>query len=550
MDSAGILHQRLQRYFEYCDYYRVPPLPSAVLAFRLPVQTLSVDRKLNPLVGPATLLPVFELLSYDSTITVLDLRSVGLGDSGFVALAEVLLSNSSIAELNVSYNELSESGASIFFKALEKSKVQRLYLRGNNLGIAGAASLSRVIRRTRHLSYIDVSNCGLRVHGVHLLTDALLQRAQARMAKRLAQEASVVGASGAWMPTPQVSSSPREEVGNGEDAFAWALKLPRGVGGGRSSLTGLGWLWGEPQHLLVTADYTLRTDWGSLDSALRSSGLHPLRTRGRNASYSPPRSNAGSSGVRGGGNSSSSSSGASVAGTVSVASVGGSMSNSSRSSLRRRGGGRAATAANQSTEPAPRVDAVGQRAAHELPVIAEGAVESPGVNSHVIRPGDTAAHVDRHDAQPETNAGTHTAQPRHSGSFSAGRDPGRGFGLDGAEVIGPATRFLLSGEQPTLTPAGGGSQVGRYWQHHSGQAAPAQPLLAASGAGFRAHLPVDGHIVEDSQRRRASLGFLSHAAGGNAQAAERDAAAISAGDDRLDIEIKVRQVLGFCHDLT
>lgn len=193
---------------------------------------------------------------------MLDIQGARLGDAGAYALAAVVTANTTLTELNASYNDITEVGAAVLCKALERSHLQRLYLRGNCIGVGGATALSRVIRRTRHLCYIDVSNCSLRVRGVHALTDALIQRAQARMAKRLLQEAGAM-AGGAW----------GFDAGGGpQTPFLAHAHVPAASnGGGSREAAGFGWLLGDPQHLLVTQNSTLRTDWGSLAAALRSS---------------------------------------------------------------------------------------------------------------------------------------------------------------------------------------------------------------------------------------------------------------------------------------
>ena len=276
-------HLRLVRYFEFCDYYRVKPLSEAVLAFRFPVQSLRVRLPADS--GPTALLPVFELLCYDNHITALDLQGARLGDAGAFALAAVVTANATLLELNVSYNDITDAGATVLCRALERSHLQRLSLRGNHIGVGGAAALSRVIRRTRHLAYIDVSNCALRVRGVHALTDALIQRAQARVARRLLHEAGIaaaaewggVAAAELGVATPHVALPPA------------ALAAAAAAGSTRKA-AGFGWLWGDPQHLLVTHGATVKTDWGSLSAALSASLRRAARGGGvGGGDFSPSR---------------------------------------------------------------------------------------------------------------------------------------------------------------------------------------------------------------------------------------------------------------------
>ena len=75
---------------------------------------------------------------------------------------------------------------------LEHNKtVQKLLLRGNRIGVAGATALSRVICTTVSLSYLDVCNNSLRVYGVQQLLTALQVRRKARQQWREQERAMV-----------------------------------------------------------------------------------------------------------------------------------------------------------------------------------------------------------------------------------------------------------------------------------------------------------------------------------------------------------------------
>jgi hypothetical protein len=86
---------------------------------------------------------------------VLDLQSTRLGDHGFVALAEVLLNNSTLVELNVSHNDLTEAGAPAFFRALERSRLQV----GSALQIAVSIRMHVRSLTIDHLCLCSASTC-------------------------------------------------------------------------------------------------------------------------------------------------------------------------------------------------------------------------------------------------------------------------------------------------------------------------------------------------------------------------------------------------------
>lgn len=157
----------------------------------------------------------------------------------------------------------------MLLKAVGKcASLQRLYLRSNRIGVTGAAALATVLRRTRCLSYVDVSANFLTTTGVRLVTQALLQRAQARLERRTRARA------GGGAATPSTAVAP---AGSGGAARSSA-SASAGAGGGSSSSTtrhlapgrGWGWLFGDASELIVTTNSIVRTNWASgvVDSAV------------------------------------------------------------------------------------------------------------------------------------------------------------------------------------------------------------------------------------------------------------------------------------------
>lgn len=181
-------------YVQYCQSFRAPPCQEALALFR----HTSVTR----FVAPADftlrdLLPLAEVLAFDNVLTHLDFSGVTkpMGDLAAHALAAMLNQNRTIESLNLSYQNLGPEGITMICKALEKSKsLVSLRLRGNNAGPEGASPIARLIKRNLcRLRYVDVSNNGLAISGVHTITAAL----KARAAEILRLQASSSAAAGA-----------------------------------------------------------------------------------------------------------------------------------------------------------------------------------------------------------------------------------------------------------------------------------------------------------------------------------------------------------------
>ena len=261
--------KRLARYFEWCAFYQTKPVSEVAVAFRLHVVCLELPQSMTPL----DLLPLAEMLKYDNVILTLDAHRARLGNAGCYVLADALLHNTTLGELNLNFNDIGDHGASALARGLERNHaLQRVLLRGNRISTAGAAALAKLLRRTRALCYLDLSNNLLRVRGVHELTHALVERAQARLSKRLAAsaaaEASAAAAAAAVSTTSGAEAEGRLRRGkqqrppplSGGPALILPPATPR-------SGSGLGWLWGGPEDLVVTNDSVVRTDWGSFASS-------------------------------------------------------------------------------------------------------------------------------------------------------------------------------------------------------------------------------------------------------------------------------------------
>lgn len=242
---------RMQRYFEWCDVLRARPVPEAAVAFRYAsVKTLTLRDPLPPL----DLAAICEMLKFDNVIHTLDCDDVVLGDHGAHVLADLLPIASHLREVRLSRCGFSGvGGAAILRSAAQAPALQRLSLRGNPLGLAGATALAKVLRRTRTLAYIDVSHCALQRAGVNELTRALIFRAQRRLDRTRRQQLNAAGHAGA-APVGQDAGG-RARAASSEDVEHPSAALTSG------GVTVWGLLFGDVSELVVTTDATVRTIW-------------------------------------------------------------------------------------------------------------------------------------------------------------------------------------------------------------------------------------------------------------------------------------------------
>ncbi|XP_059817027.1 NACHT, LRR and PYD domains-containing protein 3-like [Hypanus sabinus] len=108
-------------------------------------------------------------------IQKLQLRDVGLTDSGAEDLVSALSTNPSLTELNLSGNELGDSGVKLVSAALRnpECKIQKLWLGNVGLTDSGAEDLVSALNTNPSLTELDLSSNKLGDSGVKLVSAAL-----------------------------------------------------------------------------------------------------------------------------------------------------------------------------------------------------------------------------------------------------------------------------------------------------------------------------------------------------------------------------------------
>ncbi|MEE6497280.1 hypothetical protein FKM82_002691 [Ascaphus truei] len=106
--------------------------------------------------------------------TNLRLSSNGLGDRGAAALAEALITNSSLTTLDLQSNSISNQGLSSLTRGLSCNRgLKHLNLRENSVSIEGARALAEALRRNRTLTHLDLTANLLHDEGIEALAGAL-----------------------------------------------------------------------------------------------------------------------------------------------------------------------------------------------------------------------------------------------------------------------------------------------------------------------------------------------------------------------------------------
>ena len=113
-------------------------------------------------------------LAVNSSLTNLNLKSTGIGNSGAAFISQALKDNSSLTDLNLNENGIDASGAASLAEALEgNSSLAILDLRWNSFRTSGAVVLSRALEANSSLTFLDLSYNLIGSTGVASLSQAL-----------------------------------------------------------------------------------------------------------------------------------------------------------------------------------------------------------------------------------------------------------------------------------------------------------------------------------------------------------------------------------------
>ena len=115
-----------------------------------------------------------QALSVNTSLTYLDLSSNKIYNSGAASLSQALSVNSSLTYLDLSSNEICDSGAASLSQALSvNTSLTYLDLSSNKIYNSGAASLSQALSVNSSLTYLDLSSNRILHSGAASLSQAL-----------------------------------------------------------------------------------------------------------------------------------------------------------------------------------------------------------------------------------------------------------------------------------------------------------------------------------------------------------------------------------------
>jgi hypothetical protein len=97
-----------------------------------------------------------------------------IGDSGAVALADALKTNTSITKIDLKSNEIGDSGAVALADALKtNTSITKIDLSSNTIGVSGAVALADALKTNTSVTTIDLGWNEIRDAGAVALADAL-----------------------------------------------------------------------------------------------------------------------------------------------------------------------------------------------------------------------------------------------------------------------------------------------------------------------------------------------------------------------------------------
>jgi hypothetical protein len=160
--------------FRYCNI-RVGPEVAAQLAMWLSfnVTLTSLDLGDNS-IGDEGAAELAEMLEVNTTLCSLQLRNNDIGVAGAMHLAEALMTNTTLSVLEVGCNSFGLKGIAHFAEALEANcSLASLRIADNRIGDAGAKSLAEALGTNCCLTSLDVGRNYIGVAGARHFAEAL-----------------------------------------------------------------------------------------------------------------------------------------------------------------------------------------------------------------------------------------------------------------------------------------------------------------------------------------------------------------------------------------
>jgi len=105
--------------------------------------------QLQTIVPTSQLVELFQALHHNLSTLRIDMEGCGAGDQGCSAMAELLLHNKRICEVDLQLNQITDVGAISIARALPGSGMRQLHLGNNEIGIKGIKALLEAAMQQR-----------------------------------------------------------------------------------------------------------------------------------------------------------------------------------------------------------------------------------------------------------------------------------------------------------------------------------------------------------------------------------------------------------------
>jgi Ran GTPase-activating protein (RanGAP) involved in mRNA processing and transport len=157
----------------------IAPITDALLN---DTQVKALWLKRNPLKADG-MVPIGNLLRFNSTIQVLDLLNCGLLDSGVAVLFEAMKENKGLRHLYLSANGITPAGLESIksFYSTGKSQLQTLFLGCNRICNEGAKIIADCLNYDKELLTLNLPSSRIGAEGMKHLAEALIKHDRIRV---------------------------------------------------------------------------------------------------------------------------------------------------------------------------------------------------------------------------------------------------------------------------------------------------------------------------------------------------------------------------------
>ena len=117
---------------------------------------------------------IAEAIKVNKTLTNLDLQGDGISAAGATCIAEAIKVNKTLTNLNLSVNGISAAGATCIAEAIKVNKtLTNLNLSGNGISDAGATCIAEAIKVNKTLTNLNLSGNGISDAGATCIAEAI-----------------------------------------------------------------------------------------------------------------------------------------------------------------------------------------------------------------------------------------------------------------------------------------------------------------------------------------------------------------------------------------